>query len=73
MKIKMEKQKKIALIAHDNKKDDIIEWAIKNKNILSKHFLCGTGTTAKMISESTDLPVKPFKSGPLGGDQEIGS
>lgn len=73
MKIKMEKQKKIALIAHDNKKDDIIEWAIKNKNILSKHFLCGTGTTAKMISESTDLPVKPFKSGPLGGDQQIGS
>ncbi len=73
MKIKMERQKNIALIAHDNKKDDLINWVKENKEILSKHFLCGTGTTSKRISESTELPVKAFKSGPLGGDQQIGA
>ncbi len=73
MKIKMEKQKNIALIAHDNKKDELINWVQENRDILSKHFLCGTGTTSKRISESTNLPVKPFKSGPLGGDQQIGA
>ncbi len=73
MKIKMEKQKNIALIAHDNKKDDLINWVKENRETLSKHFLCGTGTTSKRISESTELPVKAFKSGPLGGDQQIGA
>ncbi len=73
MKIKMEKQKNIALIAHDNKKEDLINWVKENKDILSKHFLCGTGTTSKRIAESTELPVKAFKSGPLGGDQQIGA
>ncbi|MGJ0847969.1 methylglyoxal synthase [Tissierella praeacuta] len=73
MKIKMERQKNIALIAHDNKKDNLINWVKENKEILSKHFLCGTGTTSKRISESTELPVKAFKSGPLGGDQQIGA
>lgn len=73
MKIKMEKQKNIALIAHDNKKDDLINWVKENKETLSKHFLCGTGTTSKRISENTELPVKAFKSGPLGGDQQIGA
>lgn len=71
--IKMDKKKHIALIAHDYKKDEIIEWAIANKNILRRHFLCGTGTTAALISEKADLPVKAYKSGPLGGDQQIGS
>ncbi|WP_313757328.1 methylglyoxal synthase [Tissierella sp.] len=73
MKIKMERQKNIALIAHDNKKDELINWVKENKEILSKHFLCGTGTTSKRIAESTELPVKAFKSGPLGGDQQIGA
>ncbi|MBU5310586.1 methylglyoxal synthase [Tissierella carlieri] len=73
MKIRMEKQKNIALIAHDNKKDDLIDWVKENREILSKHFLCGTGTTSKRISDSTDLPVKAFRSGPLGGDQQIGA
>ena len=73
MKIRMEKQKNIALIAHDNKKDDLIDWVKENREILSKHFLCGTGTTSRRISDSTDLPVKAFKSGPLGGDQQIGA
>ena len=67
------KQKKIALIAHDNRKKDLIEWALINKELLSGHFLCGTGTTASLISEKTGLPVKPYMSGPLGGDQQIGA
>lgn len=66
-------QKHIALVAHDNRKQDLIEWAKKNYDILCKHFLCGTGTTAKLITEQTGLPVKGFKSGPLGGDQQIGA
>lgn len=67
------KQKHIALIAHDNRKEDLINWVKKNNDPLYKHFLCGTGTTAKLISEKTGLPVKKFKSGPLGGDQQIGA
>ena len=67
------KQKSIALIAHDNKKADIVNWAIKNKATLEKYELCGTGTTAKLISEATDLKVKRYLSGPLGGDQQIGA
>ncbi len=67
------KQKNIALIAHDNRKSDIIEWCQENKEILKKHFLCGTGTTARMITEKTGLPVRGYNSGPLGGDQQIGA
>ncbi|MBE7085888.1 MAG: methylglyoxal synthase [Clostridiales bacterium] len=67
------KQKTIALIAHDNKKADIVNWALKNKTTLEQYDLCGTGTTAKLISEATDLPVKRYLSGPLGGDQQIGA
>ena len=63
------KQKNIALIAHDNKKRELIDWCEANKEILKKHFLCGTGTTARMITEYTGLPVKGYNSGPLGGDQ----
>ena len=64
------KQKNIALIAHDNKKRELIDWCEANKEILKKHFLCGTGTTARMITEYTGLPVKGYNSGPLGGDQQ---
>jgi len=71
--VKMEKQKHIALIAHDNRKEDLIEWVNLNKDKLGKHFLCGTGTTAKLISETVHLPVRAFNSGPLGGDQQVGS
>jgi len=73
VKVKMEKQKRIALIAHDHKKDDLLEWVKENKDILATHFLCGTGTTAKVISDGVGLPVRAFKSGPLGGDQQIGA
>ena len=65
--------KKIAIIAHDNKKPDIIEWAKKNVEILKKFELCGTGTTSKRVAEATGLNVKGYLSGPLGGDQQIGA
>lgn len=67
------KQKNIALIAHDSKKHEIIDWCEEHKEILKHHFLCGTGTTARMITEATGLPVKGYNSGPLGGDQQIGA
>lgn len=67
------KQKNIALIAHDGKKRDLIDWCDKNKELLSGHFLCGTGTTARLVAERTGLPVKGYNSGPLGGDLQIGS
>lgn len=67
------KQKHIALIAHDSKKQDLVEWVEANKHILKNHFLCGTGTTARLIAEKTSLPVRGYNSGPLGGDQQIGS
>lgn len=69
----MEKTKHIALVAHDGKKKEMVEWCDRNKEILKGHFLCGTGTTAKLIAEKTGLPVKGYCSGPLGGDQQIGS
>ncbi|MEG2441654.1 MAG: methylglyoxal synthase [Acetivibrio sp.] len=69
----IQRQKNIALIAHDSKKPQLIEWCDKNKEILKKHFLCGTGTTARMITDQTGLPVKGYNSGPLGGDQQIGA
>lgn len=65
--------KRIALIAHDNMKPKIVEWCLENKAVLSRHFLCGTGTTSQRISEATKLPVKAYLSGPLGGDQQIGA
>ena len=67
------KQKNIALIAHDAKKHDLIDWCRDNADVLNRHFLIGTGTTARMISMETDLPVKGYNSGPLGGDQQIGA
>lgn len=66
-------KKTIALIAHDNKKPDIIRWAKENKTTLSHFNLCGTGTTAKLVAEETGLTVKGYLSGPLGGDLEIGA
>ncbi|NLY49207.1 MAG: methylglyoxal synthase [Clostridiales bacterium] len=73
IKFTIGKQKHIALIAHDSKKDEMIEWVEENKDILKNHFLSGTGTTARLISEKTELPVRAYNSGPLGGDQQIGS
>lgn len=72
-KVILSKKKKIALIAHDNMKKELIEWVRENKEILSRHYLVGTGTTAKLIEEKISLPIKGYKSGPFGGDQQIGA
>ncbi|WP_201713302.1 methylglyoxal synthase [Rossellomorea arthrocnemi] len=63
----------IALIAHDKKKDDLIRFVLAYKSVIEKHSLFATGTTGKRIGEETGLPIHRFRSGPLGGDQEIGS
>ena len=64
---------KIALIAHDKKKDDMIALAIKYKDTLASHELYATGTTGTLVMGETGLKIKRMKSGPLGGDQQIGS
>lgn len=66
-------QKRIALVAHDGKKQELVDWCDKNKDVLKNHILCGTGTTSRLITERTGLPVKGYNSGPLGGDQQIGA
>lgn len=67
------RQKNIALIAHDGKKKELLDWCRHNKQTLQKHFLCGTGTTATLITDRIGLPVRAYNSGPLGGDQQIGA
>ena len=69
----MAKKKRIALIAHDNRKIDLLEWAKFNRDLLAKHELFGTGTTGQIISNELNLEVHRFKSGPLGGDQQVGA
>ncbi|OZU89005.1 methylglyoxal synthase [Virgibacillus indicus] len=64
---------KIALIAHDKKKDDLIQFSQAYKFILEKHQLFATGTTGLRIEEGTGLSIHRFQSGPLGGDQQIGA
>jgi methylglyoxal synthase len=68
----MENIKKIALVAHDNQKQDLIEWAQWNKNILDNHLIFATGTTGKLLIDRVGLKVHCLKSGPLGGDLQIG-
>ena len=69
----MHATKRIALVAHDNKKDDLIEWVKFNQGNLARHRLCATGTTGGLVSEILGLEVERFQSGPLGGDQQIGA
>lgn len=64
---------KIALIAHDRKKDNLLQFAIAYQNILLEHTLYATGTTGQRVIEATGLEVTRFRSGPLGGDQQIGA
>ena len=66
-------RKRIALVAHDNKKEELIEWSIFNKATLSKHRLYATGTTGAMVENALDQSVTKLLSGPLGGDQQIGA
>ncbi|MDX2045206.1 MAG: methylglyoxal synthase [Chitinophagaceae bacterium] len=70
---KLNVRKRIALVAHDHKKKDLIEWAEYNKTELARHELLATGTTGKMLEDQLDRPVKKLLSGPLGGDQQIGA
>ena len=70
---KIGNRKRIALVAHDNKKSELIEWAVYNKTSLSRHELIATGTTGRMLEEQLDRPIKKMLSGPLGGDQQIGA
>ncbi len=73
-KIKLlHKRKKIALVAHDNKKQELAEWADYNKAVLAKHLLYATGTTGTLLEEKLDQSVTKLLSGPLGGDQQIGA
>jgi methylglyoxal synthase len=65
--------KNIALVAHDNKKKDIVEWCDFNKGTLSRYCLYATGTTGKRIVERTGLKINLLKSGPLGGDMQLGA
>jgi methylglyoxal synthase len=71
--IAMETRKRIALIAHDNCKDDLLDWARYNRGTLSGHDLYATGTTGSRIGLELHLAVTPFLSGPLGGDQQVGA
>jgi methylglyoxal synthase len=66
-------EKRIALVAHDNKKADLISWAYSNRKALAQHTLISTGTTGKMLEEKLNVPVKKVFSGPLGGDQQVGA
>jgi len=65
--------KTIALVAHDNMKDELLQWVEAHREQLSHHVLIGTGTTGRLVNEQTGLPVERLRSGPLGGDQQIGA
>ena len=70
---RLQHRKRVALVAHDNMKKALIEWAVYNKTVLSRHELIATGTTGKLLEEKLSQPVKKLFSGPLGGDQQIGA
>lgn len=72
-KMAMGQRKRIALVAHDNQKDDLLAWARFNKSLLCQHELCATGTTGKLLQDELDMEITTLQSGPLGGDQQIGA
>lgn len=69
----MSEEKHIALIAHDNRKSELLDWARYNRHTLARHRLYATGTTGEVLSTELDLEIKRFFSGPLGGDQQVGA
>ena len=73
IKIKFPKKKRIALVAHDSRKKDMVDWARYNKHLLETRELFATGTTGTILERELGLKIKKFKSGPLGGDQQIGA
>ena len=72
-RIPMRERKHVVLVAHDSRKPDLLAWAEYNKAVLKEHHLFGTGTTGALVAERTGLPVTRFRSGPLGGDQQVGA
>ncbi len=72
-KVAMAHDKKIALVAHDNKKKDLVEWASFNRDLLAHHKVFATGTTGEILEKELGFPITKLQSGPLGGDQQIGS
>ena len=66
-------RKRIALVAHDNKKQDLLEWARYNRDLLAHHELFATGTTGTLLEEALKTPITKLQSGPLGGDLQIGA
>ena len=66
-------RKRIALVAHDNKKADLLEWAQYNRDLLAHHELLATGTTGALLEEALEVPIVRLQSGPLGGDQQVGA
>ena len=72
-KITIERDKKVALIAHDNKKRDLVEWAKYNRNLLAHHTIYATGTTGGLLEKELGFHIHKLESGPLGGDQQIGA
>lgn len=73
IELQMLPQKRIALVAHDARKQDLLEWVRFNRGTLSRHTLYGTGTTGALVNQETGLQVERFMSGPLGGDQQVGA
>ena len=69
----MTKQCRIALVAHDNKKSDLLEWARYNRELLARHRLYATGTTGRVLEEALEIEISKLQSGPLGGDQQVGA
>jgi methylglyoxal synthase len=69
----MEHDKKIALVAHDNKKPDLVEWSKFNRDLLAHHIVYATGTTGKILEQVLGFKIHKLRSGPLGGDQQIGA
>jgi len=72
-KIVMVPDKKIALVAHDNKKRDLLEWARFNRDLLAHHEVYATGTTGETLEQQLGFKINKLQSGPLGGDQQIGA
>jgi len=70
---RLEPQKRIALVAHDNKKKDLLEWSKWNKTILAQHMVYATGTTGQLLQQELGFEIIRLQSGPLGGDQQIGA
>jgi methylglyoxal synthase len=73
MSLALGPRKTICLVAHDNKKDDLTDWVVFNRHLLASHQLVATGTTGTMLERRLGVPIRKLRSGPLGGDQQVGA